>query len=553
MDYFTILAQCALLNKAGFAGAHLDAIRLHGTHDLYLGFDNGTALKLGCTPGMPYIHVIEKRYLPVRNARDWHFKTIRGAKLTSLTVTPGDRVLTFHFSTGHRLVFELTGRYANIILADPDNIISGVLRIITSKTSGFRELKPGVPYTPPPPRVYSDPRWGATPVLTKLLTAEEGTLAETMPRTICNGSKLMAEAICESAGIVTSRSASGLTGEELDRLFIGLAELVREIEDGGRGGTVVTGGNGLPRDVFPLPLTGDESLFRNFDTLNEAVEFYARGRERGLELNNLNREIETALNREEQRLSRTLEKIEGDITRSNDSERLEHTGTTILANLHMTHRGMESVTLTDPYDGSEIDIVLDPTLDGPANAERYFERSRKLKASVTHAMERRNMIRHRIDDLRAEREQIEDTTDIRQLRSYAQKYRRIQSSRGETDNDQPFPRRFTSISGLEIIVGRTDSENDELIRWARKNDVWLHAQNIHGSHVILRSPGRQNPDNRSIQQAASIAAYYSKSRTSAIVPVAWTLLKYVVKRRGQGPGQVTYTREKVLFVEPGLP
>ena len=102
-------------------------------------------------------------------------------------------------------------------------------------------------------------------------------------------------------------------------------------------------------------------------------------------------------------------------------------------------------------------------------------------------------------------------------------------------------------------MGRSDTENDELVRWARRNDFWLHAQNIGGSHVILRSPGKQNPDQRSIQQAAAVAAYYSKGKTSAVVPVVCTPVKYVVKRKGQGPGKVTYTREKVLFVEPGLP
>ena len=80
-----------------------------------------------------------------------------------------------------------------------------------------------------------------------------------------------------------------------------------------------------------------------------------------------------------------------------------------------------------------------------------------------------------------------------------------------------------------------------------------NAQSIGGSHVILRSPGKQNPDHRSLEFAAAITAHYSKGKTSAVVPVVWTRVKYVVKRKGQGPGQVHYTHEKVLFVEPGLP
>ena len=130
---------------------------------------------------------------------------------------------------------------------------------------------------------------------------------------------------------------------------------------------------------------------------------------------------------------------------------------------------------------------------------------------------------------------------------------KIQASARHSGIDEKFPRRYKSVSGLDIIVGRNDKENDELVRWAGKNDFWLHAQNIGGSHVILRSPGKQSPDHKSVGLAATIAAYYSKAKNSAVVPVVCTQVKYVVKRKGQGPGKVTYTREKVIFAQPGIP
>ena len=143
---------------------------------------------------------------------------------------------------------------------------------------------------------------------------------------------------------------------------------------------------------------------------------------------------------------------------------------------------------------------------------------------------------------------------MKELKTIAARYERLQSKERAVDADQPFPRRFVSVSGLEIIVGRNNNENDELVRWAHKEDIWLHAQGVGGSHVILRTHGKkQSPDHTSIEQASAIAAYYSKAKTSSIVPVVHTPVKYVVKRKGQGPGQVTYTREKVVFVEPKLP
>ena len=214
---------------------------------------------------------------------------------------------------------------------------------------------------------------------------------------------------------------------------------------------------------------------------------------------------------------------------------------------------MKYVMLDDPYGTGEIEIELDPQRDGPRNAENFFTRARKLRSASAMAEERLSDLRNRLEKIAIEREEIDSLDDIKELKAISSRYMKMRVPGKYADFDEKFPRRFKSVSGLDIIVGRNDGENDELVRWARKNDFWLHAQNVGGSHVILRSPGKQSPDHKSVELAAAIAAYYSKAKTSSIVPVVCTQVKYVVKRRGQGPGKVTYTREKVLFAEPGIP
>jgi len=247
--------------------------------------------------------------------------------------------------------------------------------------------------------------------------------------------------------------------------------------------------------------------------------------------------------------------VERDRKKQTESEKLERIANTIMANLHLIRRGMTSVSLPDPYGTEEKTTVeLDPFLPPSANAERYFARARKLKSAARRSEEKSSEIKRRLAEIARERERLESLEDIKELRAAAPPYAKRPGRARTPDEDRPFPRRFTSVSGLEIVVGRNDKENDELLRWARKNDLWLHAQGVGGSHVILRRPGnKQEPDRRSIEQAAAIAAYYSKAKTSAVVPVVCTRVKYVVKRRGQSPGQVTYTREKVIFTEPGIP
>ena len=550
MDYYTICAQRTLLSRE-ITGQRIESIRLKGKN-LYLGFSDDKAVKLACVPEMPYLLLIERRYMPVRNVQNWYPTRFSGRTLTDVSLSRGDRVLTFHLDSGARLVFEITGRHTNLILVDSEGIIDGALRKVTSKESGYREIRPGIPYIPPPRHEFPDPLWAPLPALERRMKEKDMDTIEALATSVCSGSRLCAVESLVRTGIDTGLKAMELDSDDVFRLLKTVAEMVYRIEKGGDGGTVVYGDDGLPKDVFPLKMAAADPEDVYVDDLNEAVHKYSREREIGLEKRDLKKIISAALSREEKTIRSTVKKIEQERGTHSEPELLEKKGNTILAHLHLIQKGMSTVTLPDPYGTGDVTIDIDKTMDGYSNAHRYFIRARKLRAASLMAEERMTSMSRRLDSIQGERERIETLDDSKELKRIASIYAR--KVKRTPDIDQPFPRRFVSVSGLEIIVGRNDRENDELIRWAGKNDLWLHAQGVGGSHVILRSPGKKlQPDHKSIEQAASIAAYYSRSRTSAVVPVVCTPVKYVVKRKGQGPGQVTYTREKVIFVEPGLP
>lgn len=552
MDYYTILAQRAILAN-NLNGRKVDVVRSFGVHALYFGFEGERALKLSCTPDMPYLHIVEKSYIPVRNAHNWHTAKLTGSALEFIEITPGDRVLTFTFDTGSRLIFEMTGRHANIILVDSEGIISGAIRRVTARQSGFREIRPGLKYVPPPSREYIDPLWAPLPVLKRKILETETVISDALASSVCSGSRLCAREALVRAGIDPELPAADMSSGETFHLLKSVAEIVATAEKGGNGGNVIYDGDGLPRDVFPMKMASASEDDVYLDDINDAVIKYSRERERGLEKRNLKKTITAAFSREERSLKSTIRKVARERGKQSEPEHLERLGNTILANLHIIKKGMTTATITDPYGTGDVEIDLDPTLNGPSNADRLFTRARKLKTAVKLAEERIAGIKNRLEEIYRERECAETIDDIKELRKTAAACSRKQAKLRSHDADQPFPRRFVSVSGLEIIVGRNDKENDELIRWAGKNDLWLHAQGVGGSHIILRTPGKkQQPDRKSIEQAASIAAYYSRAKTSAVVPVVCTQVKYVVKRKGQGPGKVTYTREKVIFVEPGL-
>jgi predicted ribosome quality control (RQC) complex YloA/Tae2 family protein len=337
--------------------------------------------------------------------------------------------------------------------------------------------------------------------------------------------------------VLPAAAVADLADRDLDRLFGEASAMEEEILSGGCGGSVIFRRDGLPQDVFPLPVRDAGLAVRYYDDLDDAIAAYAREREIELEVRSLRAGVLSALAAEEKRIRSTIGKVEREAGTDDEPERLDQAANTLLANIHRLTRKEKAITLPNVYTGEPLTIDLDPALTGPENAERLFRRARKLRAASALARERLAGLQSRLARIAREREEAESVTDIRELRRVAARHARTHQPHGQSDTGEAlFPRRFTSASGLEIIVGRTDEENDALIRWARRTDYWLHAQNIPGSHVILRSPGRQNPDRASVEQAAAIAAHYSKARTSAIIPVAVTPVKDVVKRKGMGPG-----------------
>ncbi len=553
MDYYTILTHKKLLTD-DLAGLRVDTVRRYGDHAVFVGFHGEKAVKLVARPDMPYLHRIERRFVPVRNAREWFPSRFAGSVMESVDITPGERVLGFRFDCGYRIVFEMTGRNANIIVVDPDGVVAEAVRKVTGRQSGVREIRSGVEYLPPPKRDFPDLMWSPPHKLAGLIAGADGSIGEVFADRLFCGSRLFAREAAVRAGFDPDAPVHSLDAESVESILAVAAEMQAAVEGGGDGGMIVRGGDGLPKDVFPLRLESAGAGSEHIAVLDDAVRKYSIERETGLERKQLRQSILSSLAREEKSLAETMRKIARERGGDDEPEILERRGNTILANLHIVSKGMATAMLSDPYGGGDIEVELDPTLDGPSNAEHLFSRSRKLKAASKRAVERLEYLRRRLETVSAERRAMEGIDDLAILREKAAVLNRRTAGQGEADPDRPFPRRFASVSGLEIVVGRNDKENDELIKWARKNDLWLHAQGVGGSHVVLRTTGRDHkPDRRSVEQAAAIAAYYSKARTSAIVPVVSTPVKYVIKRKGQGPGQVTYTRENVVFVEPGLP
>jgi predicted ribosome quality control (RQC) complex YloA/Tae2 family protein len=213
-------------------------------------------------------------------------------------------------------------------------------------------------------------------------------------------------------------------------------------------------------------------------------------------------------------------------------------------------RGAKRVTLPD-FEGHSTDIQLDPSLSAIENAQEMYQEARKQQRAaerLPRLLAETQKTRTQLLDVhtRAQNGTLTDS-DLRAL-IRKQPQQKQHSGAGEK---LPY-RRYRTSGGLEVRVGRSSRANDELtLHHSSPRDVWLHARHVGGAHVVLRwNDVEANPPMRDMMEAAVLAAFHSKARTSRTVPVDYTRRKYVFKRKKSPPGQVMIERAKTLFVEP---
>ena len=303
--------------------------------------------------------------------------------------------------------------------------------------------------------------------------------------------------------------------------------------------------------LLPCTLRSDHGVLLPLPSWTAAATLFLEGRLRGAAFEARRRGLLEGERREIRRLSQLLAHLEKDEVGLADESSLRHQGEAVLAALGKVPRGACAVVLDDPRDPDRrLEVPLDPRLSPAANADRFFERARRVDRARRAIAERRAEARGRVDRA-IEREQA-----ILGARSLSELPEPVDPKKSTARQQQPSSRsgpvHFLTSRGLSVLVGRGARENHELtFGVARPEDHWLHAQDVPGGHVILRDrEGRASPDD--LREAAEIAAYYSDAREEAAVDVHLTRRKHVRPGRG-GPGRVVIGHAETLRVSPRNP
>ncbi|MBA4158945.1 MAG: DUF814 domain-containing protein [Gemmatimonadetes bacterium] len=471
---------------------------------------------------------------------------------TGVTAPPDERRLEIALreearfrSQGWTLVVELHTNQWNALLVDAESGQIGA--VLWQREAGGRNLRSGAIYSPPPPRE----RVGASDV--------DRTAAEERWRAVL-GDITPAEraaALTRHFAYTGPLNATPLLGEALQDDSAAALDIAferwwwfRSLPDS-RPVVLL-----LPAGPQPYPLPLPDVQAEPAGSLLEAMARSAGSA--GSPAPTVEEpEQEILLERARERLQtarRRAERIRAELGRAGEAEQMRTFGDLLLAHLHRVPRGAESVRLRD-WEDQEVEIALDPTRTPAQNADAWYEKAR-----------RRSRALERLPQLLAEAEEeasrweaaLHHAEAAGELPAWAAEElerspTRETAGRNVEEPSAPY-RRYRTSGGLEVRVGRSSKDNDRLtFGFSSPGDIWLHARSVPGSHVILRWPDPEgNPPARDLEEAAGLAALFSKSRTSGLVAVDWTRRKYVRKPRGAPPGAVIPQRVKTVFVEPEL-
>jgi predicted ribosome quality control (RQC) complex YloA/Tae2 family protein len=457
---------------------------------------------------------------------------------------PVDRVVMFALQSGDRLDARLFGVKPNVVLCDGEETVVEAFKDAKAVVGTRAEYRSGE-------ILYEVENLRET-----LAAANQPTVFAALKNAFPRLGTTLVNELLHRAGISSTANCAGFHDDEvqsLRRAFIGvLNDLASPLA------RVYVDDDGQPKYFSLVPLLPHAQFDeRRFADIHEAMRFFvARTRSRAW-VDDEKRRLVGKLQQKFSTAKRTVEAVERDAAASARADEYRTFGELLMAHANAeqesSRRGAKSIEL----DGVEIPLQAELTL--MQNAQRYFEKAKRSRLAQEQAAERQRALQATLARAECLLSLLDEVNSQEELEQFMSEHNTALDDLGigeksEERKQLPF-RVFTVDGGFEVWAGKSSKNNDELtLKHAKPNDLWFHARGAAGSHVVLKvNSAKGEPSKRAREQAASIAAYYSKMRNAKMVPVAMTEKKFVRKPKGAAPGSVAVEREKVIFAEPALP
>lgn len=441
------------------------------------------------------------------------------------------------------LVVEIMGRHSNIILINQqEQTIIDSIKHITPSQNSYRTILPNSPFIPAPQQDKINPYNADLEHVTLNVQCLKDAI-QSIQRTFQGLSRLSAEALATQLFSTT---------DQKQRITI-MQSFFSQFDTPPYQPTLHLS---KPPVFTVFPYTSLNTKHRSFNTLSQLLDHYYEKKAERDRAHQQSHDLRLIIENELARNRTKLEKITHELAEADNARDFQVKGEILTAFMHEVSTGQDEITAPNFYHQNHmITIQLDPQKTPAQNAQAYFSQYHKLKKRQKHLTTQIKLTKQEITYLESVLAELQtaEMVDIADIRAELQsegylKKQRPKSSNQQRNSPASKPRHFRSVDGFDIYVGRNNRQNDELThRTAHRTDWWLHAQNIPGSHVIIKHP---SPSQQAFMDAAHLAAYYSQYRDATHVPVDAVQIKYVNKPNGAKPGFVTYEGQDTYFVTP---
>ena len=524
--------------------------------------DSRQKLLFGMNPTAPRLHLTASS--PENPAEPPMFcmllrKHLSGARLAGIRQLPMERWAEFTFdcvdemgdAVQKKLIAELMGRTCNLYLLGSDGRILDCLRRVGLDETAKRPALPGMYYQLPEPIAKENP--AELENFAEVLTGEGADiLADRLMDTLGGLSPLVCrEASLFATGEVDSRIAGGNMTEIADNLTVFFREHI-----GHPAPYLYCAPDGTPKQFAFCPIRQYGS-WEEKNSFGELLDGFYTVRDRKDAMRQKSQSVRKTVQNLCQRLTKKLALQEKECLESMERERLRQLGDILTANLHRIQKGQTTVTVQDFYDENmnDVEIPLSPLLSPQQNAAKFYKDYARMKTAEKVLTEQIALGQQELRYLQSVLEELNraDTDgELEEIRQELQGggYLKPDTGKRKMKVAKTAPLQFESTDGYTIFVGRNNRQNDELtFKAARKDDLWLHASKVHGSHVVIACNGTTPPDD-TITQAAQLAAYHSEAGGGQNIPVDVVPVKLVKKTPDRKPGMVIYHSHRTVVVNP---
>ena len=497
-------------------------------------------------------------------------KHIAGGKIIDIVQPNFERIIILRIESANEmgdittknLILEIMGKHSNLILTDETGKILDSIKRVTHEKSSVREVLPGKEYVFPPSQDKKNPLLAEQADFLFSLHLQEGRrLQEFLYQTYTGISPVMAGEICTRAGLDASDSCQETTLENSERLFAAFEKTMQEVKAADFCPAIYyQKENNRIVDFAVLKMQQVQGLAaKPFPSVSALLEGFYQERDNAAHIRQKAQDMRKLVTNH---IERCVKKKEIQLKTRRETKGMDlwkKKGELLTANIYAVPQGVTTFKTIDYYEESmpEIEIAIDPAKTPAENAQKYFAKYNKAKrtlAALEIQEKQNNEELAYLESVLNALENAKEDADLSEIRTELAEsgfIRRQAQKKGQPKPKRAKPLRYISSDGYEILVGKSNLQNDELtLRTAEPTDLWMHTKDIPGSHVIIRTNGQSELPEATMEEAANLAAFYSKAKNSSMVPVDYTQRKNIKKPNGAKPGMVIYLTNKTIYITP---